>query len=64
MDALTGLVFLAVLATVATLATGIGSMAAGGGYDARHSHEWMALRVVFQAIAVGSLLAVLVLQGG
>jgi hypothetical protein len=39
-------------------------MAGGGSYDDRHSHHWMALRVVFQAIAVGLLLVVLLLQAG
>jgi hypothetical protein len=63
MGALTGLVFLAMLATVAALVTGIGSMATGGSYDQRHSHHWMTLRVVFQAVAVGLLIVVLMLQG-
>jgi hypothetical protein len=62
MDALIGLVYLAMFATVAALVTGVGSMAGGGSYDARHSHHWMALRVVFQAIAAGALLLVLLLQ--
>lgn len=62
MDALTGLVFLAMLATVVALVTGVGSMAGGGSYDRRHSHHWMVLRVVFQAAAVVLLLLVLALQ--
>lgn len=64
MDALIGLVFLAMLATIAALVTGIGSMAGGGTYDDQHSHHWMTLRVVFQAIAVALLLVVLLVQGG
>ena len=64
MDALIGLVFLAMLATIGALVTGIGSMAGGGSYDEQHSHQWMMLRVVFQAIAVGLLLVVVLLQGG
>lgn len=35
------------LATIAALPRGVGSMAVAGSYDARHSHHWMALRVVF-----------------
>jgi hypothetical protein len=62
MDMLVGLVFLAMLATVAALVTGIGSMAGGGTYDAQHSHRFMTWRVVFQAIAVGLLLVVLLAQ--
>jgi hypothetical protein len=64
MDALIGMVFLAMLATIGALVTGIGSMAGGGSYDEQHSHQWMTLRVVFQAIAVGLLLVVVLLQGG
>ena len=62
MSALTALIFLAMLATIAALVTGIGSMAGGGTYDQRHSHQWMTLRVVFQAVAVGLLLIVLLMQ--
>jgi hypothetical protein len=62
MSALTGLIFLATLATVAALVTGIGSMAGGGTYDRQHSHHWMTLRVAFQAVAVALLLVVLLLQ--
>ena len=63
-DALIGMVFLAMLATIGALVTGIGSMAGGGSHDDQHSHQWMMLRVVFQAIAVGLLLVVVLLQGG
>ena len=63
MDALIGMVFLATLATIGALVTGIGSMAGGGNYDQQHSHHWMTLRVVFQAVAVGLLLVVLLAQG-
>jgi hypothetical protein len=63
MDALVGMVCLAMLATIGALVTGVGSMATGGRYDEQHSHQWMALRVVFQAIAVGLLLVVLLSHG-
>ena len=64
LSALTGLVFLAMLATIAALVMGVGSMAGGGSYDDRHSHHWMALRVALQAVAVGLLFIVLLLQIG
>jgi hypothetical protein len=62
MDMLVGLVFLAMLATVGALVAGIGSMAGGGTYDEQHSHKLMTWRVVFQAVAVGLLLVVLLAQ--
>jgi hypothetical protein len=62
MDALVGLILLAMLATVVVLVTGVGSMAGGGRYDARHSHQWMALRVLLQALTVGLLFIVLLVQ--
>jgi hypothetical protein len=61
---LIGLAFLAILATIAALVSGVGSMAGGGEYDARHSHQWMTLRVVFQAIAVGLLLVAAGMHAG
>ena len=64
MDALIGMVFLAVIATITALATGVVSMAGGGSYDARHSHHWMTLRVVFQAVAVALVLFVVLMRAG
>jgi hypothetical protein len=58
------LVFLAVLATIVTLARGVASMAEGGAYDFQHSHHWMMLRVLFQATAVGLVLLGLLWQAG
>lgn len=58
-----GVVLLAIIATIASLVIGLGSMSSGGGYDARHSHQWMGLRVLFQAIAVAMLFIVLAWQG-
>jgi hypothetical protein len=63
MSAVVGVVLLALVATVASLVIGLGSMASGGGYDARHSHQWMGLRVLFQAVAVALLFILLVWQG-
>lgn len=49
MDLITVLVVLGMLATVAILFRGIGSMAEGGEYDLRHSHQLMFARVGVQA---------------
>ncbi len=52
MDAITLLVMLGVLATVVALFTGIGSMAEGGEFDDRHSHQLMFARVGLQALTL------------
>ena len=52
MTMLTLLIALAVLATVVTLALGIGSMAHGGNYDARHATQFMFARIGFQGLAI------------
>jgi hypothetical protein len=52
MDALTLLVMLGVLVTVVVLFTGIGSMAEGGEFDDRHSHQLMFARVGVQAFTL------------
>ena len=51
MDALTFLVFAAVLSTLAALASGIASMAYDREVGHRNSAEWMGWRVGFQAAA-------------
>ena len=61
MDAFTLLVMLGVLATVVVLFTGIGSMAEGGEFDDRHSHQLMFARVGFQALTLLLVLMALVL---
>lgn len=62
MSTMTVVIVLALLATVASLAWGIGSMAHGGDYDARHSTQLMTSRIVFQGIAV--LLLIMALLAG
>ncbi|OGA80556.1 MAG: hypothetical protein A3G27_11510 [Betaproteobacteria bacterium RIFCSPLOWO2_12_FULL_66_14] len=52
MNAFTFLVMLGALATVVALFNGVLSMAQGGEYDQRHSHELMFRRVAFQALTV------------
>ena len=51
MNILTLVVIVALLAVVATLAWGLGSMAHGGSYDREHSEQIMFTRVGIQAVA-------------
>jgi len=51
MNILVLLVFVAVLATLVSLASGIASMAYDGEVGHRSSAQWMVWRVVFQATA-------------
>lgn len=44
-------VILALVAVVATLVWGVGSMAHGGSYDREHSEQIMFTRVAIQAVA-------------
>jgi len=56
MSVLTLMVVLALIATIATLAWGIGSMAVGGTYDKKHSEQLMFTRIGIQAVAFVILL--------
>jgi hypothetical protein len=56
MTIMTTLVIVALLATVAALVSGIVSMAHGGGFDQRHSHQIMFARVGLQGITLVALL--------
>lgn len=51
MKIITILVILALIATVASMVVGVGSMAKGGEYDDKHSGQFMNARIIFQAIA-------------
>lgn len=51
MTLLTITIVLALLATIATLLWGLGSMAKGGQYDESHSENLMFLRISIQAFA-------------
>lgn len=55
MTLLTFTVLLALVATVATLAWGLGSMAHGGSYDEKHAEQLMFLRIGLQAFAFVAL---------
>ena len=52
MNLLTVLVLLAALATIASLTSGIVSMARDGEIAHQSSAEWMVWRVLFQAVAL------------
>jgi hypothetical protein len=62
MSVLTIVVILAVVATAAVLVTGIGSMAHGGSFDDRHSHQLMFARVGVQGAALFLIVVALLLS--
>lgn len=62
MTTLTTLVIFALIATIAALGWGIGSMAHGGAFDAKHSHQLMGARVGFQGLAIVLLVAALLVS--
>lgn len=55
------LVAIGMAATLASLLTGILSMAHGGAFDDRHSHQLMFARVGFQALTVALVILALLL---
>jgi len=56
---LASVVFAAAFATVATLASGIASMAVNGQVGRRNSVQWMMRRVGLQAVAFFTILVIL-----
>ncbi len=56
MSLLTITVVLALIATIATLVWGLGSMATGGSYDEKHSEQLMFTRIGIQTFAFIMLL--------
>ncbi len=52
MSLLTITVVLALIATVVTLAWGLGSMAVGGSYDAKHSEQLMFTRIGYSGVCI------------
>ena len=52
MTILTTLIGLALVATIISLVWGVGSMAAGGKFDDKHSTQFMTARVGFQALVI------------
>lgn len=63
MTLLTTLIMLALVATIVSLGWGIGSMAHGGDFDAKHSTQLMSARVVSQGLAIVFLLMAFFLAG-
>ena len=62
MSLLTVIVVLALIATIVTLAWGVGSMAVGGPYDEKHSERLMFTRIGIQAFAFVMLLVAVYLS--
>lgn len=62
MTTLTTVIIFALIATIAALGWGIGSMAHGGVFDARHSHQLMTARVGFQGLAIALLIVALLVS--
>jgi Hypoxia induced protein conserved region len=58
-DALTLIIILALIATIAALITGVWSMGRGGEFDQKHSNQLMRARVIFQGIALLLMVAAL-----
>ncbi|MEW6330320.1 MAG: twin transmembrane helix small protein [Pseudomonadota bacterium] len=59
MTVLTAIIVIGVLATAGTLVSGIVSMAQGGDFDRRHSHQLMFARVGLQGVTLLLLLLAL-----
>ena len=62
MKSMTILIVLALIATIGSMAMGIGSMVRGGAYDDKHSGQFMNARLIFQAVA--ALLLIMALFAG
>ena len=56
MSVFTLMIVFALIATIVTLAWGIGSMAVGGNYDEKHSEQLMFARIALQTLAFVLLL--------
>jgi hypothetical protein len=64
MSLLTLAVVLALIATIVTLAWGLGSMAKGGSYDEKHSEQLMFVRIGIQTFAFVMLMLAVYLTVG
>lgn len=62
MTLLTVIIVVAMLATAGALVGGIASMAHGGKYDQRHSHQFMFARVGLQGLTLALLLIALLVS--
>lgn len=59
MTLLTAIILVAMLMTAGVLVSGIASMARGGEYDQRHSHQFMFARIGLQGLTLVLLLLAL-----
>lgn len=64
MTILTMLIMGALVATVISLGWGIGSMAYGGRFDAKHSTHLMSARVILQGLVVVLMLIAFFISAG
>lgn len=62
MNILTTMIVLALIATIATLVTGIYSMLRGGEFDERHSTQIMFARIGFQGLTLVLLIIALLVS--
>ncbi len=62
MTVVTTLIMVALIATIVSLAWGIGSMAHGGRFDTKHSTHFMSARVVLQGLVVVLMLIAFVIS--
>lgn len=61
MTTVTFLIVMATAATVLALITGVASMAHGGRFDQRHSHQFMFARIGLQGLTLVLLLVALLI---
>ena len=61
MDMISGLIYVALFATVVVLVLGLGSMAKGGAYDREHAEKFMWERVALQSVVVILLIVAAIL---
>ncbi len=61
--AITIMLGLALVAVLVVLVTGVSAFIAGGEFNRKYANKLMRLRVASQAVAVGLLLALLILKG-
>lgn len=62
MTLLTLLIMLSLLATIVALGWGIGSMAHGGSFDARHATQFMFARIGLQGLAIILLIVAMIIS--
>jgi len=59
---ITTLIMVALIATIISLAWGVGSMAHGGRFDTKHSTHFMSARVILQGVVVVLMLVAFIMS--